>query len=250
MTDPVDDLLGAFETHSVEGIEAALAGGIDPGAPVRGKRVTTWLTEMYTRSNRFPACLRALLDRGATLDDPVLEPVLLDDAAGLEQAIDADSELVGHRTSMVSAFTSLSGATPLHVAAEYGSANAARVLIAHGADVDAAADVDIHGRGGHTPLFHTVNPHCNHSEPVLLQLLDAGARPDMLVPAILWGDGFEWETTFFDVTPVSYAQMGLLPQVHRDERTIYKNIELLLRAAGRKAPPLDNVPNRYANRRS
>jgi hypothetical protein len=39
--------------------------------------------------------------------------------------------------------------------------------------------------------------------------------------------------------------MGLLPQMHRNEDEIYENIKLLLRAAGRKIPPLDNVPNRY-----
>ena len=38
---------------------------------------------------------------------------------------------------------------------------------------------------------------------------------------ISWGGGSEWETTFFEVTPVSYAQLGLMPQVHRRERDIY-----------------------------
>ena len=39
--------------------------------------------------------------------------------------------------------------------------------------------------------------------------------------------------------------MGLLPQVHRSERDIYSNLKVLLEAAGRQVPPLDNVPNRY-----
>ncbi len=67
----------------------------------------------------------------------------------------------------------------------------------------------------------------------------------MRLAGITWGKGFEWETTFFDVTPVSYAQLGLMPQVHRRERDIYHNIRLLLEAAGRPVPPLANVPNRY-----
>jgi hypothetical protein len=61
----------------------------------------------------------------------------------------------------------------------------------------------------------------------------------------LWGRGFEWETTLLDVTPISYAQFGLLPQVHRRERDIYDIVRRLLKAAGRKVPPLDNVPNEY-----
>jgi hypothetical protein len=61
---------------------------------------------------------------------------------------------------------------------------------------------------------------------------------------ITWGEGFEWETTFFDVTPVSYAQLGLMPQVHRKEQDVYANVRLL-EAARRPLPPLANVPNRY-----
>ncbi|MBK9243234.1 MAG: hypothetical protein IPL75_23885 [Acidobacteria bacterium] len=59
------------------------------------------------------------------------------------------------------------------------------------------------------------------------------------------GKGFEWETTLFDVTPVSGAQFGLLPQVHRRDTDIYDNIRLLLEAGGRAVPPLDNVPNAH-----
>lgn len=51
--------------------------------------------------------------------------------------------------------------------------------------------------------------------------------------------------TCFDVTPISYAQMGLLPQMHRSERDIYDNIRPLLGASRRKLPPLENLPNRY-----
>jgi len=146
---------------------------------------------------------------------------------------------------MVSAFTPLIGASLLHVAAEFGNLKAARVLIEMGADVNARAAVDLHGLNGHTPLFHTVNSNANRSAPLLRLLLDAGARVDVPLPGIIWGKDMEWETTFFDVTPVSYAQLGLLPQVHREERDIYDNIRLLLEAAGRTVPPLENVPNRY-----
>lgn len=43
---------------------------------------------------------------------------------------------------------------------------------------------------------------------------------------------------------VADAQMGLLPQVHRQERDIYANIARLL-AASRPVPPFDNIPNKY-----
>lgn len=244
------DILGALESHSVDELRAALDGGVDARALIQGKPLVNWLTEMYSRGSNFAPCLRLLLDRGALLDDPVIAPVLLDDADRLESAIRSDPALLTHRTTMVSAFTPLVGASLLHVAAEYCNAEAARVLLELGADVNAKAAVDQHGLNGHTPIFHTVNSSHNRAAPIMKLLLDGGAKTDVHVQGIAWGRGFEWETTLFDVTPVSYAQFGLLPQIHRNERDIYDNIRLLLQHAGRTIPPLENVPNRYLNPRA
>lgn len=245
MTIANDELLVAFESHSVDRICDILDDGLDVRAPVREKSLVNWLIEMYTRSDRFPECLRLLLERGAELDDPVVEPVLLDDADSLAAAIRGNPSLLEHRTAIVSAFTPLVGASLLHVAAEYGHLKAARVLLEMGADVDARAAVDDFGLNGHTPLFHTVNSNGNRSEPVMRLLLDSGARSDIRLLGITWGKGFEWETPCFDVTPVSYAQLGRLPQMHRSDRDIFGNVRSLLEAAGRSVPPLENVPNRY-----
>jgi ankyrin repeat protein len=245
MTPAQQRLLDAFDGHDVEEVRAALRAGADPRSPARGKLPVEWLTEAYTRSDRFPECLRLLLDHGALPPDPALIPVLLDDAEAVRDAVRADPTLLDHRTTMASSFTPLVGASLLHVAAEYGNLNAARALVELGADVNARAALDECGLNGHTPLFHTVNSHANRSEPVMRLLLGAGADPGVRLLGITWGKGFDWETTFFDVTPVSYAQFGLTPQVHRNERDIYANVRLLLEAARRPVPPLANVPNRY-----
>jgi ankyrin repeat protein len=239
------DLLCAFETHAVDEIREILDRGFDPRSSIKGKTLTGNLIEMYARSDAFPDCLRLLLERGATLDDPRIAAVLLDDADALATALRDDPSLMEHRTSMVSAFTPLEGVSLLHVAAEFGNMRAARVLLEMGADVNARAAIDEYGLNGHTPVFHTVNSAWNRSAPLMKLLLDAGASTDVRLAGLVWGRGMEWETTLFDVTPISYAQFGLLPQVGRVERDIYDNITRLLEASNRRVPPLGNVPNRY-----
>jgi len=239
------DLLVAFETHDASRITEILDAGLDARSVIKGRSLVNNLTVMYARSENFPACLRLLLERGAVLDDPKVAAALLDDGDALREALARDPSLIVHRTSMESSFTPLIGASLLHVAAEFGNANAARALLDAGADVDAKADVDKHGLNGHTPIFHTVNSAWNRSAPIMHLLLDAGASPDVRVNGITWGKGMEWETVCFDVTPISYAQMGLLPQFQRQERDIYANISRLLAAARRPVPPFDNVPNKY-----
>ena len=137
------------------------------------------------------------------------------------------------------------GASLLHVAAEFGCLQAARVLLAAGAEVDARAAINEHGLGGHTPLFHTVNTNAARGLPMMELLLAAGARTDVRIAGLTWGSGFEWETTLLDLTPIAYAQYGLLPQMHRDERQITDTVRRLLGAAGRPVPAFANVPNRY-----
>ncbi|MEZ5419924.1 MAG: hypothetical protein R2708_21625 [Vicinamibacterales bacterium] len=111
--------------------------------------------------------------------------------------------------------------------------------------MEARAALDGDGLGGQTPIFHTVNAHANRGAPILQQLLDHGADAQARVAGLTWGRGFEWETTFFDLTPLAYAQLGLLPQMHRDAHDIDDTVRTLLRAAGRPVPPMPNVPNRY-----
>lgn len=245
MSDPNADLLYAFDGHCIEDVRGALKAGADPRAPIQGKLATDWLLEQYSRSDFLQECLRLIIEGGAEFRDPLIAPVVLNDADAIRSAVQAAPSLLAHRTTLRSSFTSLENATLLHVAAEYGHLDAARTLIELGADVNAAAGVDPFGLNGHTPLFHTVNSHANRSAPIMRLLVQSGADCEFFVKGIHWGQGYSWETTFFDVTPISYAQVGLLPQGQRSERDIYENIRFLLNAAGRPTPPLTNIPNRY-----
>lgn len=139
----------------------------------------------------------------------------------------------------------MAGVTLLHDAAEYGFLDAAQILVEARANVNATAEVDADGLNGPTPLFHTVNSAFNRSEPIMRLLLEAGASAEIRLAGITWGVGFDWETTFFDVTPISYAQMGSMPQFHRREQGVYSNIKSLLESLGRPVRSLRNIPNRY-----
>ena len=59
-------------------------------------------------------------------------------------------------------------------------------------------------------------------------LLERDASLRITVAGLIWGKGYEWETLIPGVNPINYAMMGLLPQMHRDEKTINDVVSLLL----------------------
>jgi ankyrin repeat protein len=239
------DLLGEFEVHSPDGIRKLLAAGVSPTDPIKGKRPIDCLIEMYLRSPRFAECLQVMLDAGATVGDPLLEAVVLDDEAALRGLLGRSRESVQRKLSPLCAFTSCRGVSALHICAEFNSTRCARALLEAGADVNARADLYADGLGGQTPIFHAVNSIFNYCRPTMEILVDAGADLDIRVRALLWGESMDWETVVYDVTPISYAQCGLYRQFHRREADVYSNIEYLFRKRYEKEPPLRNVPNKY-----
>ena len=239
------DYLRAFEEHSPEGLRAALSAGASSTALIRGRSPIEHLIEGYLRSTRFGACLQTLLDAGASLDDPLLQALLLDDAAALSGLLAASQQVLTRKLSVPCAFTACEGVTALHVCAEFNSVRCAQVLLGAGADVNARAAVDAEGFGGQTPVFHAVNSLLNHCRPMLQLLLDADAELDIRLKGLRWGIGADWETLLLDVTPLSYAQCGLYAQFHRREQDVYDNLALLYQKLHGGALPLRNVPNRY-----
>ena len=239
------EILGAFECHQPDEIREVLAAGLSPVAPLKGKSPIMHLIEMYLRSPKFANCLRVMLDAGATIEDPVLLALLLDDAAALRRLMKAPRFRTERRFNLECTFTPLKGVTALHICAEYNSVRCASALIKAGANVNARASVDADGLGGHTPIFHTVNSHRNYSRPMMELLAKAGARLDVLLKGLVWGGSFEWETVLFDVTLLGYTQGGLHKQFQRSETDIYDNIGYLYRKLHGVKAPIRNVPNRY-----
>lgn len=240
------DLLEAFEEHSPEGIRTALAKGVSPIAPIKGKRPIDCLIEGYLRSTAFADCLQVMIGAGAGVGDPVLEAILLDDDGALGRLIAASpAEVVTRKLSPLTAFTSCREVPALHVCGEFNSIRCAALLLKEGADVNARANRSDEGTGGHTAIFHTVNTIFNYCRPAMELFVRHGADLEMRVDAILWGESFPWETIVFDASPVSYAQCGLYRQFHRAEEHIYDNIEFLYKLRFGTAPPQRNVPNAY-----
>jgi len=242
---PTDELLGAFEIHSPQAIQKALDAGASATTAIGGMKPIEHLIEMYMRSPRFSECVRLMLRAGATIEDPLLEAILLDDDDQLLKILATSAERCERRKYLECAFTSLKGVSPLHVCAEFNSVKCARALLNFGLKVDSRAETDKHGLGGQTALFHTVNSLHNHCREMMELLVEAGANLDLRLKGLVWGGGCEWETVVFDVTPISYAQCGLYGQFHRREENVYNNIAYLYRKRYGSDPPVRNVPNRY-----
>ena len=243
--DYLEKLIVDIELHSVDGIRTCFQNGISPNALFRGEPLINELISEYTRSPRFKDCVRAFVDFGLLMDDRSLLFTLLDDVQGLEAELQANPDLVNKKYTLRCAYTPLQEVTLMHICAEFNHVPSARVLVKYGADPDARAGVDEVGFGGHTPIFHTVNQNGNQSSDMMKFLLSWQVDLEVTLKGLVWGKGYEWETFIPAVNPISYALMGLLPQMHRNEETISKNVSLLLNAAYgiNYTPP--NVPCAY-----
>jgi ankyrin repeat protein len=115
--------------------------------------------------------------------------------------------------------TPLAGTTLLHISVEFDEIEIARWLIDHGADVNARAEIDSGGFGGHTPLFGCVvndSYLCGRQRDAAFArlLLDHGADPNARasIRKQLHFVPDESVHEYHDVTPLSWGEQfhGLL----------------------------------------
>lgn len=238
-------LVEEIELHSVEGIRECFSNGVSPNDFFRNQPLIYELTSEYTRSPRFKDCVRAFVDFELDFKDKILLSVLLDDAQSLDAHLKDNPEAVRKEYTLRCAYTPLYKVNLLHICAEFNHVRSAEVLVKHGADVNTKAGVDENGFGGQTPIFHTVNQNSNRSVDMLNYFLSKSTDLKITVTGLIWGKGYDWETLIPAVNPISYAMMGLLPQMHRDEITISKIVSSLLKAAYGIDYTSQNVPCRY-----
>ncbi len=245
MKDYQSDIIEQIELHSTEGIRTCFENGVNPNDLFQGQPLIYELISEYTRSPKFSECVKLFVEYGLAFDDKALLAVLMNDPLMLEQEISADATLVNKQYSLRCAYTPMHEVTLLHICAEFNHLACAILLEKHGADINATAGTDDYGFGGQTPIFHTVNQNNNQSAEMMAFLLDKKARLDITIKGLIWGKGYPWETLIPAVNPISYAMMGMLPQMHRKEETIAETVALLIKKAyGINYTP-SNIPNKY-----
>ena len=107
--------------------------------------------------------------------------------------------------------TSLAGTTLLHMSVDFDEIEIANWLIRNGANVNAAAEIDDDGFGGHTPLFNAVvSQACDRQKDASMArlLLDNGADPTVCVSIRKQLKFWEDETMheYRNVTPLTYGE--------------------------------------------
>jgi ankyrin repeat protein len=244
----LNDIIVLIELHSTDGIRKCFSEGLDPNMEFRNVPLIYELISEYTRSPLFKDCVKAFVDYGLKMDDKILLAVLTDDHKTLRDLLENNPGAISEKYSLRSAYTPLEVVTLLHICAEFNHRSCAEVLIQYGADVNAKAGTDQMGFGGQTPIFHTVNQNGNQSADMLDLLLSQSADLKTVVKGIIWGKGYEWETFIPSVNAISYAMMGLLPQMHRNEVTIHKTVSVLMKHAYGIDYFPENVPCKYLNK--
>lgn len=242
----LEKIIGDIEEHSVEGIKECFANGVSPNDYYNNEPLINELTSEYARTPQFKECVKAFVDHGLIFDDKALLAVLLDDPATLDKQLNKD--IINKKYTLRCAYTPLEGVTLLHICAEFNHLSCAEILVKHGGDINAKAATDAHGFGGQTPIFHTVNQNSNNSADMLNYLLSQSADLTITVKGLIWGKGYPWETLIPAINPISYAMMGLLPQMHRKEKTISNVVSLLLKSAYGIDYTPQNVPNKYLSK--
>jgi ankyrin repeat protein len=193
-----DAVMGPCETLSAEGLAYLLEIGAEIGDK-QGNRLAppALLLETYCRNPKGKhRCLALLADRGLELPETPTMALHLGRIDLLEARLARDPDLFtrtfAHEDIYPPAFgcqsdhslalhgTPLAGTTLLHMAVDYDEIEMARWMLNNGADVNAAAELDGDGFGGHTALFgcvvsQTYRVNCRRDDEFARLLLEHGA---------------------------------------------------------------------------
>lgn len=130
------------------------------------------------------ASIKLLRDSGglSRFDEPGVIATICGDTGSVKELLRADHTLIERRYPSLDIGTTagrmltLTGATLLHVAAEFGQVEVAKLLLDSGADANAAALIDSSGQGGQTPIFHAATQNQNFGLEVVRLLIARGCN--------------------------------------------------------------------------
>lgn len=222
-------LLGPAETLTPDGLRLLLDLGIPVGAGVPGGLAPVALVlEIYARNPEGKhECLALFEWHGVELPDTPPMAVHRGRIDLLEGHLRRDPQLLSRTFSHQEIYppalgchldeslalhaTPLQGSTLLHMCVDYDEMALAQWLLAQGMPVDARAEIDPAGFGGHTALFGCVvaqSHRMRDSDDFAALLLDHGANPNVRVSLRkrLRFVGDELMHEYHEVTPLSWGE--------------------------------------------
>jgi len=201
----------------------------DLGAPFTdktGNRLAPLALALETYG-RLPAGKHAVLKifarQGYALPDTPIMAFHHGDVARLKDFLRRDAGLIERRFSLLDIYppavgcardgrsgmhwTPIDGTTLLHLAIDFDEEEIFDWLLVSGADVNARADVDAEGFGGHTPIFNAVVSHGRRQGSMARRLLERGASTKArasLRKFLDWRETPRWHQAL-NVTPAEWG---------------------------------------------
>ncbi|MCC7204059.1 MAG: ankyrin repeat domain-containing protein [Phycisphaeraceae bacterium] len=159
--------------------------------------------------DRKHQCIDILIAAGAEFEDGPVMDIHRGSAESLSDRLGKDSSLIHRRVNLpYGNHLSLHGVTLPHVAAEFNERACLDVLLRHGADLNAPAEISSDGLGGQTPIFHTIATIQGSGYDLFEHLLTL--NPDLSVRAQVQENASLYEKPqdgwrILTVTPLGYA---------------------------------------------
>ena len=144
-----------------------------------------YLLGTYIRDKEaLNASINLVRDAGglSRYDEPGVIATIRGDSDSVKELLHGDHSLIERKYPSLNIGTTagrmltLKGATLLHVAAEFGQVEVARLLLNAGSDVNASALTDSDGQGGQSPVFHAATQHGDFGIDVVRLLISGGAN--------------------------------------------------------------------------
>jgi hypothetical protein len=186
-------VMGSCETLNAAGL-GFLADLGAPFSDVTGNRFSPLALALETYG-RNPAGKHAVLEifarQGYAFPNTPMMAFHRGDLAGLKDFLRRDPGLTERRFSCLEIYppelgcakdgrsgmhwTPIDGTTLLHLAIDFDEAEILELMLENRADVNAQANLDAQGFGGHTPIYNAVVSHGKHQGSMARRLLERGA---------------------------------------------------------------------------